>query len=41
MKKMIEKLKAIQFNKSKKRKNENIEHLQNLKQIVGRDLLEL
>ena len=35
---MIEKLKIIQFKKSEKRKNENIEQLQNLKQIVDRDL---
>ena len=38
---MTEKLKTIQFNKSKKRKNENIEHLQNLKQIVSCDLSDL
>ena len=38
---MIEKLKTVQFKKSEKAKNENIEYLQNLKHIVGRGLSEL
>ena len=38
---MIDKLKTIQFKKSEKPKNENIESLSNLKQIVGRGLSEL
>ena len=38
---MIDKLKTIQFKKSEKPKNENIEYLSNLKQIVGRGLSEL